>query len=384
MIVILLAIIIILLLLIDLFYYPKSIRSQRISIDKYAGLSAKGLIVQQISNNNIYCSRGYCVYSSSDNGLTFTKLFKISTDLTSPRYLGNSNLFRYITKYFEFLELYILNSGTFIVFVDFKIYRSVDLGKTLVISKKMRKIDSKEVRSIMPFGVTEDNNGNVYYGEYSRNEKKEYINIYKSTDDGATWNIYYSFNKGCIRHIHSLEYDSFSGNIWFTTGDSDNESTIGYFNEQGQINIVFRGMQDYRCTKLLFFEKYIYWGMDSSRSQNYIYRYKRYNGNLEKICGVSGPIYYGMLLNNGTIIFETAVEGGIGEWDSKVSIWQEEKEEVKYGFKKIISLRKRNFTKRKANIRFPKWSKSDNLIFTCINTERFSNDTVIISNDTLK
>ena len=302
------------LLMFDLLYYPKLISGTNIAASNYSGICIKDLVIQEVYKGRIYCSRGYCIYVSEDNGKMFRKKLKVKIPFNSFRYLGNSKMLRNFFDYYEFLEMKVLKSEAILVLADFKIYRISYNGKKLKKVKNMNVFDRKEVRRVMSFGITEDNNGNVYYGEYTRNPLKDSISIYRSSDDGQTWEVYYSFDKGSIRHIHSLQYDKYSSRVWVTTGDLDNECMIGFFDINDKFHILFKGSQKYRCVSLLFTEEYIYWAMDDSSSQNYIYCYERKGSNAYKVCPIDGPAYYSKILTDDSRIFETAVEGGKGEW----------------------------------------------------------------------
>lgn len=364
-------------LMFDLLYYPKVITGTNIVTSNYSGICIKDLVIQEVYEDRIYCSRGYCIYVSEDNGKLFRKKLKVKIPFNSFRHLGNSKILRTVFDYYEFLEMKILKSGTILILADFKIYRICNKEKKLKKVKNMNVFDKKEVRRVMSFGITEDNNGNVYYGEYTRNSLKDSVSVYRSSDDGQTWEVYYSFDKGSIRHIHSVQYDKFSGKVWATTGDSDNECMIGFFDKNDKFHILFKGSQKYRCVSLLFTEEYIYWAMDDRSSQNYIYCYERKSDNIYEVCSIDGPAYYSQILTDGSLIFETAVEGGRGEWDDKVSIWL--KTINSNEFDRALTFKKNFKSKKRANIRFPKGNKLENITFTVMNTIEHRNDTIILN-----
>jgi len=364
-------------LMVDFLYYPKILRGRNIITTNYSGISAEDLVIQQVYEGKIYCSRGYCIYVSEDNGKTFRKKFKVKIPFYSFRNLGNSKILRNILNYYEFLELKILKSGSILIFTDFKIYRICNKENKLKKVDDMNVFDKSEVRCVMPFGITEDNNGNVYYGEYTRNPLKDSISVYRSIDDGRTWSIYYTFQKGSIRHIHSVQYDVFSQRLWVTTGDLDDECMIGYFDINDQFHILFQGNQKYRCVSLLFTKEFIYWAMDARSFQNYIYCYERKSNEVHEVSPIDGPAYYSRIMTDNSLIFETAVEGGKGEWDDKASIWLKTKNSNE--FNRILTFEKNSKSKKRANIRFPKGNKLENIIISAMNTVEHRNDTLILN-----
>ncbi|GAB6150667.1 hypothetical protein [Clostridium novyi] len=361
--------------LFDLYYYPNNINSQRIKIKNHYVNKVDDMIIHEVKDNNIYCSRGYSIYISRNDGKSFKKLAHINTKLNSFRYLGNSKILRRFISYYEFIELKVLKSDTIIVFADHKVYRRELKDKKFKMVHVMREFDKSEVRNIMPFGIAEDDNGYIYYGEYSRNPNKKDICIYRSCDDGQTWHIYYRFNEKEIRHIHSIQYDEYSKAIWVTTGDLDDECLVGYFNEVGQFIKVFKGKQKYRCVSLIFEEKYIYWAMDSTNCKNYIFKYERSTQKISNEGEVDGPVYYGIQLQNKDILFETAVEGGKGEWDNNASIWI--KKNNQQNFCRLFSFKKDCKIKKRANIRLPKGRNINKMMFTVMNTEKYKNSTIM-------
>ena len=91
-------------------------------------------------------------------------------------------------------------------------------------------------------------------------------------------------DKGKVRHLHNLQKDSFSNNIWLSTGDEDSESNIFYHNnkllpdkETGVVTLykVGAGSQEWRTCGFVFTKDYIYWGMDAQVVKQQIFRIKR-------------------------------------------------------------------------------------------------------------
>jgi hypothetical protein len=110
------------------------------------------------------------------------------------------------------------------------------------------------------------------------------------------------------------------------TGDKDHESSIAFSENDGKTwNTIGSESQKFRTVSLVFKEDFVYWGTDTPTMQNYIYRYFRKNGRIERMTPVNGPVHYSTTLENGTILFATATEGNSegksAEWDRKAHIW---------------------------------------------------------------
>lgn len=77
------------------------------------------------------------------------------------------------------------------------------------------------------------------------------------------------------RHIHTVDIDPFTGQIWIGTGDDKYQSHIYYSDDNGNTwNQVGMGSQEWRVLSIWFTDKFIYWSMDSSETQK-IFRISR-------------------------------------------------------------------------------------------------------------
>jgi hypothetical protein len=138
---------------------------------------------------------------------------------------------------------------------------------------------------------------------------------------------YYRFQKGTIRHIHAVQFDSFSKRVWIATGDHDSECQIGFFKSApsgSELEVVASGTQRTRAVSLLFTNDFVYWGTDADgRSDfaqaNHIYRWSRQTHKVEELAKVGGPVYYSCLDAAGHLFFATTVEGGVS--DSFARLW---------------------------------------------------------------
>lgn len=166
-----------------------------------------------------------------------------------------------------------------------------------------------------------------YYGEYWGNEDREEVRIYYWLRGMKHWQVFYSFRSGTVRHVHSVQFDPFEKRVWATTGDKDQECTIGFFKgslEKPEFVEIAGGNQKARAVSLIFTENYVYWGSDAGRDtrvdQNAIYRWSRCNGTIQEIVQVSGPVYYSTRDATGRLFFSTAVENSLSETDRKARV----------------------------------------------------------------
>jgi hypothetical protein len=353
----------------DMYYSPSKIEGE-IFINESSDtlLIVPGMVIQMITNDEIWSNRGYSVYRSNNSGKIFEKMFNVpipmnvQTLLTRSKYLRN----RFVRH--ELLELLLIDNDTMVVFSGGAIYRTGDSGKTFQEVHKLDYYGYNIGRGVMPHGIAIDKANNLYYGDYGRNPDKNQVCIYRSVDYGITWHPVITFKEGEIRHVHAVQYDKYADKIWIATGDKDHECNIGYINSDDLFIPVMTGSQTYRAVSLLFSEIYIYWGMDSPNRQNYICRYDRITGEIDSLQKIDGPIYYSTVLKDGKLIMVSSVDGGTGEWDDYSTVWLSDDGE---NWDILLKTKKRAKKGVNANSRFPRGEELDNIILNFINTEQY-------------
>jgi len=71
------------------------------------------------------------------------------------------------------------------------------------------------------------------------------------------------------RHVHVVAVDPYTGYVWVGTGDADAHSRILYSDDHGEsFRLLGMGNQPWRTLSMWFTEHYVYWNVDSSRSQS--------------------------------------------------------------------------------------------------------------------
>jgi len=80
----------------------------------------------------------------------------------------------------------------------------------------------------------------IYLGEYQTVDTAiSTVNVYRSTDDGATWSVFHAFpgpastSADKVRHVHAIQWDSVMQRIVVMTGDSDPAAGIYRVNSAG-------------------------------------------------------------------------------------------------------------------------------------------------------
>lgn len=274
------------------------------------------MIVHCVDDEEIWASLNYTLYRSKDGGMSFNKVTDLGVPLVM-QVLGKSRLFTRALR-LGIRTLRKLKSGTILVIANRKLFRLRN-GEAEVTYAFKRGLGP------MREGWCEDDRGGCYLAEYFLNNKRDTLaDLLKSTDDGRSWKVIRSVPN--IRHIHCVQYDPFGKRIWMGTGDRDEESSISFSEDGGESwTEIGSGDQMFRAVSLLFTEDYIYWGTDAPTRQNYIYRYSRESGQIERLVAVDGTVHYSTILGNGMKLFATAAEGNSEgknpEWDRKAHIW---------------------------------------------------------------
>ena len=114
----------------------------------------------------------------------------------------------------------------------------------------------------------------VMFAEYGTNLTQPTFSIWKTTDRGITWQNVLQFTgdgatgvpgSGEIRHFHSVQVDSYTGDWWAAAGDANPQCKIFRSTDEGATwNVMWEGSQRERTCGFVFERDYIYYGMDST------------------------------------------------------------------------------------------------------------------------
>lgn len=115
----------------------------------------------------------------------------------------------------------------------------------------------------------------IIFGEYGTTTDGTPYALYKSIDSGATWtkvlelggNSNGSVNTGEIRHWHTVQVDPYTLHWWAAAGDDDPQCRIYRSTDDGDTwELMFSGTQRERTCGFVFEEDCIYYGMDSTNN----------------------------------------------------------------------------------------------------------------------
>lgn len=171
----------------------------------------------------------------------------------------------------------------------------------------------KQCRNVLHCGisVTEDS---IVFGEYGANPNRDAVPVWRSTDDGRTWQVVYEFPAGSIKHVHGVYCDPYSNSLWIPTGDFSGECYLFEVRDRNFQSIVRHGdgEQRWRAVNIFFDPDRIVWAMDSQLQESRLQVFDRATGNLDELRGFEGPVWYSKRFTDGSAVLQTTVEIGDG------------------------------------------------------------------------
>lgn len=239
---------------------------------------AEGLVLQQIKDGVIWASDGLSVYRS-EGGRGFLKVYSATPPL-GLAWAAYSRTLGRLLGLEEIMEVFVIRSDLLLIVVGGDIQR-VDLatGVTETVHR-LRYFGFRDGRGMMPFGMTVDDEGRIYYGEYvtRRIDEGETIALFRSDREGRNFEIVYEFQPLVVRHIHAVQWDPYGEVLWMGTGDGDEQSRVGYSKDRGETFIwIGQESQDFRTVNFVFSEDHVTWLTDTIQIPSRAVRWHRDN-----------------------------------------------------------------------------------------------------------
>ena len=264
----------------------------------------KNIKIVEVSDSHLIGVKGYTFYKYSFEKAKWKFYAKVND-----RIIPALSRISYLRRFFraEITYFYTLSDGTQLCIGKKAIFRKEKQGEAFAPCFKV-------VRGSRPLNICIDEDENLYFGEYFQNPYREDVFIYSSADKGLSWSKKYTFKAGEIRHIHAVQHDPFTNNIWVLTGDNDGECMIGYTGDKFKsFNVVFSGGQEYRACKLFFYNDFIVYATDSPLIENELRFFYRDTLKIKMIEKLQGSVIKGGQTGNLSFL-STTVE------NSKVNV----------------------------------------------------------------
>lgn len=206
-------------------------------------------------------------------------------------------------------------------------------GNILVTAKRKTYIFDKEGRVVNIWtgyqgnkpghqGVCVTPDGTIFFAEYLLNTNRDHkINLYRSTDNGMSFQIVKTWLEGDIRHLHFVKWDAYEKCLWLGTGDygeNDQENCLYKSMDNGDTwELVGQYGQDWRAIGVCFTKDALLWGTDAGSCPDTVHfvRMDRKTRKLEILADFEGPCHGCASYKDGRSFFSTGVEGGENERD---------------------------------------------------------------------
>ncbi len=359
---------------------PEEIKLKADRILGFKGYRAEELIVQGYDDQkNLYATRGMIIYRLENGSDRFLKFAHVPTGF-SMYWFRNFSLVRKFTLRPECMEIIASGSGEIVALSAGGIWTYSDTTKTFRKSMDLTHY-RKGDQGILDNGMVRLNDSTYCFGEYFRNEERQQVRVYVSTDRGYSWNVNYSFKPGEIRHIHALHKDPFEDKIWICTGDVKTEPRIAWSDDNYKtLHNIGSGSQVWRATQLVFDKDYVYWGADTyDQRHEGVYRWNRKTKKVDKLAKVEGVIFHSTMLKNGTMVMTTNREGGPNEKDLKTKM-------LLFSGKKLVRTinvgtwhsNKPGFWFKYARLRLQRDQGAPALAVSCLSQTEFSNGELLL------
>lgn len=206
-------------------------------------------------------------------------------------------------------NVYPSNYGLIIV-KDGKVYYYDFRDKQLI-----QTLQLKNCRNSLHQSFARNEKGYIYFGEYGSNPNRTTVPVYRSIDEGKSWQIIYEFKPGETRHVHACYYDKFTKKIWVCTGDFKQENKILIANDDfTDVQIIGDGSQMYRTCHFIFTENEVHWMMDSQLETSSHIIYNRSSKTVKRNYDFLGPVWY-MKQSTNDFFVGTTQERGPGVKD---------------------------------------------------------------------
>ena len=275
--------------------------------------NARALYVEK---DRIWVARGLCFWAVDFNGKCASKKIKVGSGLYAIRLLR-----QLLRKGIH--HLLPLKNGNFLITLK---------KKTLVLNPDgfiVSVFDGYHGNKPGHRGVCLIPNGYIFFGEYSLNPERNIdINLYRSVDNGKSFQIVKTFKAGEIRHIHFIEWDKYDRCIWLGTGDygiKDEECRLYCSYDYGDtFELVGSGSQLWRSIAVCPTHDYVFWGTDAGhcKDTNHILRYDKKTKVLKDVFELTGPCHGMCVTKEGRIFMSSGVEGGENEKDRYAKLYE--------------------------------------------------------------
>lgn len=267
-----------------------------------------------VTPDTIWIAKGMTFYGISYDGKRKTPKYTVGTAFE--RFVGRFRLCRQALRV-GIHHLLPLNDGNILVSLK---------RRTLILSPEgniVNTFDTYQGNKPGHQGICVTPKGIIFFAEYLLNsDRTKAVNLYRSDDNGMTFDIVKTFPAGDIRHLHFVKWDPYEECLWLGTGDygKDNMENRLYRSDDngGTWTLIGSGSQDWRAIGVCFTPDYLVWGTDAGSCPDTVHlvRMERQTKQLDVLEDMEGPCHGCATFKDGRVLFSTGVEGGENEKDA--------------------------------------------------------------------
>ena len=209
---------------------------------------------------------------------------------------------RYLSRLFRLDRVNILAHGECFILVlrQKKIFYINLKEKTIVNTFKLNR-----TRNIL-FDSSVNINNQVLFGDYGINKINK---IYKSNDNGMSWEIAHRFHENEFKQILKITWDKFEEKYWVLCGDEIGESKFVIFDKNfNKVNEFFDNSLKFRAITIYFYEDEISWITNDPYSGSKSYTMSRKTNEVKMNSSIEGSVWYSTITSDGLIIVATVAE----------------------------------------------------------------------------
>ena len=261
----------------------------------------------------IWVAKGMTFYAIDYRGDRVTRKYKVGG--LKDRLIGSFRLSRQLLRV-GLHHLLLLKNGNFLVTAKRITYIVSPEGIVLNTFKGYQ--GNKPAHQ----GVCVTPDGTIFFAEYLLNTGREHaVRLFRSMDNGASFQVVKEWPVGDIRHVHFVKWDGFEKCLWLGTGDygeRDKECRLYKSKDNGGTwEMVGSGSQDWRAIGVCFTIDALLWGTDAGSCHDTVHfvRMNRQTQKIEVLGDFEGPCHGCASYADGRVFFSTGVEGGENEKD---------------------------------------------------------------------
>ncbi len=245
-----------------------------------------GRIIDVAPDGTIWGGRNYQVFSWRSDG-------KITPIVSAPvqgvrKYAGHCRLLCRLLRY-EIRGFAFLTDKTRIAATRQGVY----FGEPADILLRPATVHAGDTPVKPPMTVTVDSEDRVLWGEYWGNKDRGQVRLFVSRDKGRTYEPFWTFQPGDIKHVHNILEDPFEHCFWVFVGDHGSEPGIGRLSwNLKQLDWLVRGEQKYRAVSAFIFPDRLVYATDTEMDYNGVYCVNKKTAATEKLADMPGSSIY--------------------------------------------------------------------------------------------